>query len=320
MNSGLHSSIVIVLFNLQGRIGLSGVGMISLRGLGKPQYLFRPSILLRRLVQEVRPVGAREVVRLPWGLHIEVLTSDVVGMGLARQGLSDVVTTEVLWRLTNPGDTTIDVGANIGYFTSLLAIRVGVQGQVFAWEPHPETFRLLQSNVESWQEEGTCAHITLYQTALSNRDGMGTLSNFVGQEANTSYSFLTSQPKTTQLSVRIAKLEHFLNSSKPIQLMKVDAQWHEAQVLEGAGEHLRSGKIRDIVFEEESQFPARSHELLLSAGYEIFWFQERLLGPEVIPPTQSCSRRDYDIAPSYLATLDPDRALRLLSGSGWHSF
>jgi FkbM family methyltransferase len=294
--------------------------MISLRGLGKPQYLFRPSILLRRLVQEVRPVGAREVVRLPWGLHIEVLTSDVVGMGLARQGLSDVVTTEVLWRLTNPGDTTIDVGANIGYFTSLLAIRVGVQGQVFAWEPHPETFRLLQSNVESWQEEGTCAPITLYQTALSNRDGMGTLSNFVGQEANTSYSFLTSQPKTTQLSVRIAKLEHFLNSSKPIQLMKVDAQWHEAQVLEGAGEHLRSGKIRDIVFEEESQFPARSHELLLSAGYEIFWFQERLLGPEVIPPTQSCSRRDYDIAPSYLATLDPDRALRLLSGSGWHSF
>src|SRR5229473_4088396 len=83
-------------------------GMISLRGLGKPQYLFRPGILLRRLGQEVCSVGAREVVRLPWGLHIEVITSDVVGMGLARQGLSDIVTTEILWRLTNPGDRTID--------------------------------------------------------------------------------------------------------------------------------------------------------------------------------------------------------------------
>lgn len=294
--------------------------MISLRGLGKPQYLFRPGILLRRLGREVRPVGAREVVRLPWGLHIEVITSDVVGMGLAHQGLSDIVTTEVLWRLTSPGDRTIDVGANIGYFTSLLAIRVGGQGQVFSWEPHPETFQLLQSNVESWQEEGCCTPITLYQAALSNRDGMGILSNFVGQEANTSYSFLTSEPKAAQLSVKIARLGHFLDSSEPIQLMKVDAQWHEAQVFEGAGEHLRSGKIRDIVFEEESQFPARSHEILLSAGYKIFWFQERLFGPKVIPPTQSCNKRDYDIAPSYLATLDPDRAMRLLSGSGWHSF
>lgn len=294
--------------------------MISLRGLGKPQYLFRPGILLRRLGREVRPVGAREVVRLPWGLHIEVVTSDVVGMGLAHQGLSDIVTTEVLWRLTNPGDTTIDVGANIGYFTSLLATRVGGQGKVLAWEPHPETFRLLQSNVQSWQEEGCCTPITLYQAALSNRDGMGILSNFAGQEANTSYSFLTSQPKSAQLSVKIARLGHFLDSSEPIQLMKVDAQWHEAQIFEGAGEHLRSGKIRDIVFEEESQFPARSHEILLSAGYKIFWFQERLFGPKVIPPTQSCNRRDYDIAPSYLATRDPDRALRLLSVSGWHSF
>ena len=294
--------------------------MISLRGLGKPQYLFRPTILLRRLAQELRPIGARELVRLPWGLHIEVITSDVVGMGLAHQGLSDIVTTEIVWRLTNPGDTTIDVGANVGYFTSLLAIRAGVQGQVFAWEPHPDTFRLLQTNVESWRKEGCCTPISLHQEALSNRDGVGLLSNFAGQEKNTSYSFLTAEPKSTALSVPLARLEQFLDSSRPIQLMKVDAQWHEAQVFEGAGEHLRSGKIRDIVFEEESLFPARSHEILLSAGYRIFWFQEHLFGPKVIPPTQSCKRRDYDIVPSYLATRDPDRALRALSTGGWYSF
>jgi hypothetical protein len=69
---------------------------------------FPAGILLRRLAQEVRPIGVREVVRLLWGRQIEVITSDVVGMGVAHQGLSDTVTTEILWRLTNPGDRTID--------------------------------------------------------------------------------------------------------------------------------------------------------------------------------------------------------------------
>jgi FkbM family methyltransferase len=294
--------------------------MISLRGLGKPQYLFRPGHLLRRLAQEARPIGVHKVVRLPWRLPIEVITSDVVGMGLAHQGLYDIVTTEIVWRLTNPGDTTIDVGANVGYFTSLFAIRAGLKGEVFAWEPHPQTFRLLQRNVESWRKEARCAPITLYEAALSNRDGMSVLSNFKGQEVNTSYAFLTSQAGSADFSVQSTRLAHFLDSSKPIQVMKIDAQFHEAQVFEGAGKHLGSGKIRDIVFEEESPFPAQSHELLLSAGYKIFWFQEHLFGPKIIPPTESCNRRDYDIPPSYLATRDPDRALRILSASGWHSF
>ena len=48
-----------------------------------------------------------------------------------------------------PGQTAIDLGANIGYFTLLLAQLVGQDGQVVAFEPDPENFQLLERNVRA---------------------------------------------------------------------------------------------------------------------------------------------------------------------------
>ena len=45
------------------------------------------------------------------------------------------------------GDVFVDVGANIGYFSVLAACLVGEGGQVFAFEPDPDNFRLLRDNV-----------------------------------------------------------------------------------------------------------------------------------------------------------------------------
>jgi FkbM family methyltransferase len=291
--------------------------MISIRGLAKPQYLLRPAQLFKRLLQEVRPLRVRETIRLPWHISLEVDTTDTVGAALAHQGLYDLVTTEVVWRLASPGDTSIDIGANIGYFTSLLVARVAPHGQVFAWEPHPQTFQLLKTNADTWKHQSGCAPVTLFQAALSNKNGQSVLSNFDGQEQNTSYSFLESRPGGSGITVTTERLDEFLDSCPQINVMKVDAQFHEAEVFEGAGGHLRSGKIRDIIFEEEAPFPARSHKILIDAGYRIFWFQEHFRGPRVIPPTEPCNLREYDIPPSYLATRAPERALTLLSQSGW---
>ena len=102
--------------------------------------------------------------------------------------------------------------------------------------------------------------------------------------------------------------------------MKIDAQWHEASVLAGFGDALRSGAIRDIVFEEDAQYPAPSHKVLLDAGYKLVWFDQRMAGPVIIAADARPKEiESYEVLPSYLATRDEDRARRLLAARGWQS-
>lgn len=46
-----------------------------------------------------------------------------------------------------PGQTIVDVGANIGYLTRFFADATGVNGQVYAFEPNPLIFPILERNI-----------------------------------------------------------------------------------------------------------------------------------------------------------------------------
>jgi len=61
-----------------------------------------------------------------------------------------------------PGDICLDLGANIGEFTQILA-RTGAT--VHAYEPDPETFATLRANV------GRAANVVLHQKAVGARPG-----------------------------------------------------------------------------------------------------------------------------------------------------
>lgn len=294
--------------------------MFSIHGIAKPQYFWRPGQLLRRLAHEFRPVQRQETVLLPWKLPIEVTTTDNIGMAIAQQGLYDVVTTEILWRLAEPGEVALDVGANIGYFTSLLAFRLGASGAVYSWEPHPQTFRSLSKNVERWRAAPALAKTILNEAALSNEAGTANLAIPEGEEVNLGYSFLSSEPSAKAFAVRTQLLSSFLDSAGAIGIMKMDVERHELQVLQGAGKHLSTGTIRDIVFEEHDPYPAATHKLLLAAGYKIFWFEETLRGLRMIPPDGKPHLRAYDLPPSFVATRDPQRVERLFSTLRWKSF
>jgi FkbM family methyltransferase len=59
-----------------------------------------------------------------------------------------------------PGDTFIDCGANVGYFSVQAGALVGSKGQVIAIEANPRTFKLLERNLLA-NHFGTAVHCAL---------------------------------------------------------------------------------------------------------------------------------------------------------------
>jgi FkbM family methyltransferase len=66
---------------------------------------------------------------------------------LMFEGFWEYWITDFIWRNVQPGQVTLDLGANHGYYTVLLADLVGAQGKVHAFEPNPRLAELLDQNV-----------------------------------------------------------------------------------------------------------------------------------------------------------------------------
>jgi hypothetical protein len=98
--------------------------------------------------------------------------------------------------------------------------------------------------------------------------------------------------------------------------MKIDIEGHELSAPRGAEHAMRSGRIRDILFEGHDRLPSALSSLLNEAGYGVFSLAEKRRGVTLGPIDAPPPRRN---APTYLATLTPDRAHRLVRPDGWHS-
>lgn len=66
---------------------------------------------------------------------------------LIMQGYWEIWITQVLARMATPGTTAIDIGANVGYYTLLLAEAVGPSGKVISFEPNPRIGAMLRMSV-----------------------------------------------------------------------------------------------------------------------------------------------------------------------------
>src|SRR4051812_40887128 len=67
-----------------------------------------------------------------------------------------------------PGETALDIGANVGHYTCRMSHLVGKGGRVFAFEPVPATFAALASNGKHFP----FPNVTLLNAAAGDAVGM----------------------------------------------------------------------------------------------------------------------------------------------------
>ena len=297
--------------------------MVPARLADKPHYVFHPVRLARR----VRDTGALtragaggvRLARLPWGLDMEVYSREAIGYSILNTGVFDPCVTETLHRLIDRGDVVVDVGANVGYLTGLAAMRAGANGSVTAYEPHPAVYDRLAANAARWNTRLDVGEVVASPTAVTDRTGYARLAEDARSDVNMGLATLHAggeAPAGLKLrEVSAVRLDE-VHCTEPPAVLKVDVEGHELEVLTGARGLLEARSIRDIVFEDHHSYPDPCTELLEGFGYTLFALHNDLRGLRVSGPAQRGPMLPWP-GPSYLATVDPDRALGRLRVRGW---
>ena len=81
-----------------------------------------------------------------FGRDMQVHLPDLVGVKLYQYGFFEEGLTRALIEKLRPGDSFVDIGAHVGYYTILASLLVGADGHVVAFEPTPRTRTELFAN------------------------------------------------------------------------------------------------------------------------------------------------------------------------------
>lgn len=301
---------------------------MTLAEIFKPEYFYQPRVALRRLLP-FRRLSTVEFVdeQLPWGMSIRVRPLEEHGRILSTLGVIDLIVTETLWRLTEPGDMAVDVGANIGYMTAVLAARIGsIPGaSVQAFEAHPEIFQELKYNAEEWQKQLRHTKIDIHHMAISDHRGTVTLTIPDSFSTNRGLAYVVDanddvdQHESNRLHsvmVKAVPLDELFPAPKQIGVLKLDVEGHEFHVLQGAVNLVQEQRVRDCVFEERRHYPTNVTNFFEKMGYKVFRLQRHFLGPLLLAPDSNVALSKW-LPTSFLATQQPDRAINRLKERGW---
>jgi FkbM family methyltransferase len=214
--------------------------------------LARGKSFLIRTLQRILPVGEGFVVRAADGRRFELRARSRHAMDILFFGGIDPGETGLLRALVRPGDQVVDVGANVGWYTTLFAAAVGGSGHVYAFEPVPSTFAELMRSAEL---NGAAGNVTFLHELCGAAPGAGTIYEFptlhsglssarpIGDEARIEHTV-----PTTTLDLLAAE-----RGIGRIHLLKVDVEGAELEVVRGARGVLRSGAVEALMIEANEE-------------------------------------------------------------------
>lgn len=209
--------------------------------------------------------------RGPLGARLRTPSADYVGRVVFFAGDLDPKLTWLCRRLVRPGDTVLDIGANIGLITMVLSKLVGQSGAVHAFEPNPNLLALLDETLPA----NKASNVTLHRCALGAEPAELTLTVPVG---NTGAATLARNVELEHVAyvttVPVRRLVDELSGVGPIRFVKIDVEGFEARVLQGAEPILADAPPDAILFEANRfEGAARDHpvfQLLSGFGYRFF--------------------------------------------------
>ncbi len=209
--------------------------------------------------------GFNAVVRARHG-YVAYNKNDIyVGRAIEKYGEYGGAEAAMLRALCAPGDTVVDVGANIGAHTLTLSRAVGERGRVCAFEPQREVFQTLCANMAL----NSVINADCFQLAAGAEAGHVVVPH-IRYDLRGNFGGVPMNDCESGAKVPKVRLDDFLESDN-LRLLKIDVEGMEAEVIEGARRLI--ARFRPVLYVENDQ-PDRSRALIDvigGLGYRMFW-------------------------------------------------
>jgi len=197
-----------------------------------------------------------------------IYIDQVDSLHLAQNNVYEPLETSVVREHVRPGDAVLDVGANIGYFTLLMARQVGKEGRVLAVEPDADNCGLLAKNIEA----NRYTNVKVMRKAISESAGRATLYRSLRSGAQHSIA----EGEGEAVEVETASLDDLLDAQGgSVAFVKIDIEGAEMKALRGAGRLLSQPHLKMMIefnpraLAEFGEDPAQLPRLLAAHGFAL---------------------------------------------------
>lgn len=265
------------------------------------------AVVLRRypLLSGCDAIANHDVVRHLAGSSAEVAWAAVHGGYLVAAPLDDYVgraafyagdlDRKITWvcrQLVRPGDQVLDIGANLGLVSMILARLVGPTGRVDAFEPNPVMCDLIERAID----RNGVRNVRLHRTALGAEAGELTLSVPRGHAGAASFLPELRYAEQDGMTVPVGTLSEIMShSTDRARLVKIDVEGFEPQVLAGAADYFDRLPPETVLFELYDRNPVNHPTVRfhLDRGYRIFAIPRALMWLRLRPLDGRIRCHDY---------------------------
>ena len=220
-----------------------------------------------RIVRMLSPPGndrpIRSVVDYDDGLLFHCDTQSFLEWYIFFYGAFRPEVSKLINRMLRPGQVAIDIGANVGMHSVIMANRVGPTGHVVVFEPDPHPMGRLRRNMAlngiDW--------VTTVEAAVSARSETRTFylhDDSIGNFANASLVAANVGKQTASVEMQVVSIDEWMrdNPLPRVDVVKLLAQGEEYNALQGMRGLIERDRPKIFFLYEPSYWHRQDLELM----------------------------------------------------------